>query len=184
MTQNEKAELRKYYRHERELRFAQDSWLHILASDEFKAASQIASYLSYGSEPATQDLHQELLRMGKVIYLPKLLPDNDLAWIKWDGEISTLKQSGKIMEPTGAPISLSAEAEIEIVIVPALHVDREGNRLGQGGGSYDRALARVSAWKIALLHSGEITSEAIPNESHDQRVDAAATPDLIVRFRK
>ncbi|MEI6217052.1 MAG: 5-formyltetrahydrofolate cyclo-ligase [Actinomycetes bacterium] len=184
MTQNEKTELRKYYRHEREVRFAQDSWLHILASAEFKAANRIASYLAYGSEPATQDLHQELHRQGKVIYLPKLLPDNDLAWIEWDGEISNLTQSGKIMEPKGTPISRATESEIEIVIVPALHIDRDGNRLGQGGGSYDRALARISAWKIALVHSGEITSEAIPAESHDQKVDAAATPDLIVRFRK
>ena len=66
--------------------------------------------------------------------------------------------------------------------MPALHVDRTGMRLGQGGGSYDRALAKSRAWKIALLHRGELTSELLPTQSHDQKVDAAATPEIIVRF--
>ena len=69
-----------------------------------------------------------------------------------------------------------------VIIVPALHVDRDGNRLGQGGGSYDRALARSDAWKIALLHKGEITNEPLPVEPHDQKVSAAATPEIMVRF--
>jgi 5-formyltetrahydrofolate cyclo-ligase len=72
------------------------------------------------------------------------------------------------------------------VIIPALHIDQEGNRLGQGGGSYDRALAQLKAenvWKIALIHHGELTSDALPHEPHDQKVDAAATPNLVVRFK-
>jgi 5-formyltetrahydrofolate cyclo-ligase len=63
-----------------------------------------------------------------------------------------------------------------------LHADRTGSRLGQGGGSYDRALAKSKAWKIALLHRGELTSELLPVEEHDQKIDAAATPEIIVRF--
>jgi 5-formyltetrahydrofolate cyclo-ligase len=54
--------------------------------------------------------------------------------------------------------------------------------LGQGGGSYDRALARTSAWKVALVYPGELSSEAIPSEPHDQKVDAAATAEILVRF--
>ena len=96
------------------------------------------------------------------------------------GDENALVANGKVLEPHGFPVSdLDA---IDVVIVPALHIDRSGNRLGQGGGSYDRALARLQAWKIALVHHGEITSEPIPVEPHDQRVNAAATPELIVRF--
>jgi len=56
------------------------------------------------------------------------------------------------------------------------------NRLGQGGGSYDRVLTHSNAWSIALLHRGELTSEVLPVEPHDQKVKAAATPEIIVRF--
>jgi 5-formyltetrahydrofolate cyclo-ligase len=83
-----------------------------------------------------------------------------------------LKKVGKILEPIGTAV----EPKLDVIIVPALHIDRGGNRLGQGGGSYDRTLARSAAWKVALVHPGEITSEALPTNAHDQKVDAAATP--------
>jgi 5-formyltetrahydrofolate cyclo-ligase len=63
-----------------------------------------------------------------------------------------------------------------VIIVPALAVSRTGMRLGRGGGSYDRALARAGrAVKVALLHDGELRDD-IPAEPHDQRVDAVITP--------
>ena len=54
--------------------------------------------------------------------------------------------------------------------------------MGQGGGSYDRALARTLAWKVALVGAHEITNSKLPIETHDQKVDAAATPGLLLRF--
>ena len=180
--ENNKDELRKYYRNERHLRFSEESWLHILGGTEFTKAVHIAAYLSYGDEPQTTDLIAELIHDGKNIYLPRMLSDKDLEWVRWDGNPEYLTKKGKMFEPIGPALSAVEIQQIEIVIVPALHVDREGNRLGQGGGSYDRALALLPAWRIALVHYGEITSELLPHESFDQRVDAAATPDLIVRF--
>jgi len=179
-----KQALREQYRRERHERFLQDSWLHILESAEFISAGKVASYLSYGEEPETADINSRLLEASKTIYLPRLLPDNDLEWVKWDGDSTALKANGKIKEPTGPAISQEEFVAIDIIIVPALHVDRDGNRLGQGGGSYDRALARSKAWKIALVHYGEITSEKVPVEEHDQPVNAVATPDLIIRFSR
>jgi 5-formyltetrahydrofolate cyclo-ligase len=151
---------------------------------EIQEAHIVASYLSYQYEPGTEDLNLALIAAGKELLLPRLLPNNDLEWVGWNGDISHLKQNGKIKEPKGP--AYSSEAQIDVVIVPALHIDHEGNRLGQGGGSYDRALHRLSAertWKIGLVGSDELTSEKIPVEPHDQRVHAAATPDLIIRFR-
>jgi 5-formyltetrahydrofolate cyclo-ligase len=55
--------------------------------------------------------------------------------------------------------------------------------LGQGGGFYDRFLPKVKAWKIGLLHDGELSSQKLPREPHDIPLDAAATPDLVVRFK-
>ena len=83
---------------------------------------------------------------------------------------------------TGENLGITGISLAQIVIVPALSVDESGMRIGQGGGSYDRALVKSKAWTIALLHRGELTSEPLPVEPHDQKVKAAATPEIIVRF--
>ena len=179
-SESDKSRLRRDYRNQRRERFIQESWLHILDATEFSSVARVASYISYGEEPSTTDINVELLRRGITLLLPRLLPDNDLEWVEWNGDENALVTNGKVLEPHGFAVrDLDA---IDVVIVPALHIDRSGNRLGQGGGSYDRALARLEAWKIALVHHGEITNDPSPVEPHDQRVNAAATPDLIVRF--
>jgi 5-formyltetrahydrofolate cyclo-ligase len=144
-------------------------------------ATIIASYVSYGYEPNTVELNRALIKSGKTLMLPRVNKDH-IDWIYWDGDQNKLVEKKKILEPVGEVISTLPA--IDVVIVPALRIDRDGYRLGQGGGYYDRALPMMSGWKIALVHSGEVTSEVLPREPHDIAVDAAATPDLIVRFRK
>jgi 5-formyltetrahydrofolate cyclo-ligase len=176
---SKKQELRKRFRSERSLRDLSESWTHIVKSEEFQSAKTIASYISYGDEPATKDLNVEILRSQKKLVLPRALKDKNLEWVSWSGDDSKLVKSGKVLEPIGEAV---ASNEIDIVIVPTLHATREGHRLGQGGGSYDRALANISAWRIGLIYSGELTVEPFPVEAHDIKLNAVATPDLIVRF--
>jgi len=179
ITNSKKQELRKRFRAERSLRDLTESWTHIIKSEEFQSAKTIASYISYGDEPATKELNEEILRSQKRLVLPRMLKDKDLEWVVWSGDQSKLAKAGKILEPIGEAIESD---EIDIVIVPTLHATREGHRLGQGGGSYDRALANISAWRIGLIYSGELTVEPVPVEAHDIKLSAVATPDLIVRF--
>lgn len=176
--QQNKSELRKLYRRQRADRFNTESWLHILSATELKGATNIASYISYEFEPETSDINQRLIKDGKKVFLPRLLENNDIQWVSWDGSTENLTKVEKIFEPIGDAV----EVELEVIILPALHVDRMGNRLGQGGGSYDRALSRSKAFKIALLHYGELTSEILPIQPHDEKIDAAATPEIVVRF--
>ena len=68
------------------------------------------------------------------------------------------------------------------MIIPALAIDKEGFRLGQGGGFYDRTLAKTKCWSIALINENELLEENLPIELHDQKVNAAATATRIVRF--
>jgi 5-formyltetrahydrofolate cyclo-ligase len=68
------------------------------------------------------------------------------------------------------------------VIAPALHIDSQGFRLGQGGGYYDRALSEINAWTVALIFPEESSEELLPRESHDVAVNAYATYEKIVRF--
>ena len=175
-----KSDLRRRLRRDRELGFAPRSWLHVSLAREIQGALVIASYLSYEFEPQTIDINSELTRMGKTLLIPRTLPDRDIEWVPWDGLPSSLRRNGKILEPVGE--KFSDESLIDAVIVPALHIDSEGNRMGQGGGSYDRALSRISAWKLALVNSTEFGNELLPVEPHDQKINAVATPTLLVRF--
>jgi 5-formyltetrahydrofolate cyclo-ligase len=101
--------------------------------------------------------------------------------VRWNGETSKLNTKTRIPEPIGEPFNNLAA--VDVVIVPALRMDSEGYRLGQGGGFYDRFLPKVSAWKIGLLHDGELSSQKLPREAHDIALNAAATPDLVIRFK-
>jgi 5-formyltetrahydrofolate cyclo-ligase len=72
---------------------------------------------------------------------------------------------------------VTAITSADLIIVPALGADRSGVRLGRGGGSYDRALARVgpSILTIALLYDGELLDQ-VPSGPHDIAVRATAQP--------
>ena len=181
MNQNTvKKELRERLRRERRQKFIPSSFSIILNSPEILAAKTVASYYSYGDEPSTHEINEALLKVGKSLLLPRVNGEH-LDWIEWKGDERSLKIAHKLSEPIGEPFQdLSS---VDVMIVPALHIDQEGYRLGQGGGYYDRALAYIPGWKIGLVHVGELTSEILPREVHDIPLNAAATPSILVRFK-
>ena len=179
---SEKSDIRTRYRIERRERFVEYSFAQLADLDELASATNIASYVSYGDEPSTKELNSALLQNGKNLFLPRVIGE-ELEWAQWTGESSEMapsKLSKKILEPTTA--SLSDLSQIQVIIVPALRIDRTGIRLGQGGGFFDRALSKLQAWSIALIYPDEISSEDLPREDFDKPVHAAATPDLVIRF--
>ncbi|CAN2173980.1 COG0212 5-formyltetrahydrofolate cyclo-ligase [Candidatus Nanopelagicaceae bacterium] len=174
----EKAALRTRYRHERHERYVEHSFEFLADLKEIHSCHIVASYISYGDEPDTSELNKKIIESGKVLLLPRIIGEN-LEWVAWDGDQSTLQLKKKILEPTG---NIYTGAPVEAVIVPALRIDRSGYRLGQGGGYYDRYLATTKAWSIGLIHPDEISSEDLPRQEWDIPLRAAATPDLVVRF--
>lgn len=172
--------LRAQLRHDRELAYIPESWLHIVQSPEIESAHIVATYMSYGTEPQTVDINEALIRKRKIVLLPRTLKNKEIEWVMWSGSFNSLKKNGHVLEPTGE--SFKALDQIDVVIVPALSIDYEGNRIGQGGGSYDRALGATSAWKVGLVGASEFTQQKLPVEIHDQPVNAAATPTLLLRF--
>jgi 5-formyltetrahydrofolate cyclo-ligase len=132
-----------------------------------------AAYAPVGREPGGADLPDRLAEVCTVL-LPILLPDGDLDWAEYDG-MTTPSPRG-LREPTGRRLGTHAVTAVPLIIVPALAVSRTGVRMGRGGGSYDRVLARAGAARtVALLHDGELLDQ-VPAEPHDQRVSAVVTP--------
>lgn len=141
------------------------------------ARRTVACYVARGHEPQTALLLSRLRDRGVRVLLPVVLADLDLDWALDEGEHAAGLGPG-VPEPTGPRLGVEAIGEADVVVTPALAVDRQGRRLGQGGGSYDRALARrrPDAFVVALLHDGEIWDDDLPADGHDQRVHAAVTP--------
>jgi 5-formyltetrahydrofolate cyclo-ligase len=149
----------------------------VLSLPETQMAGTIAAYLSIGTEPGTRGLVYALWKRGAYVLLPLLRPGGDLDWASYEGPDSVAAGPRGLLEPTEAPRGAAAIARADLVIVPALAVDKRGYRLGRGGGSYDRALARVggSVPTIALLYDDELLDE-IPAGRHDQPVRLVAQP--------
>ncbi|WP_406074822.1 5-formyltetrahydrofolate cyclo-ligase [Micromonospora sp. NBC_01638] len=141
---------------------------------------RMTAYVPVGSEPGGADLPEVLraaLPADAELLLPVLLADLDLDWAAYTGPDDLIAAGRGIREPVGARLGVAAVAGAQLVVVPALAVDHLGRRLGRGGGSYDRALARVpeATLTVVPLHDGELV-EALPAESHDRRVRAVVTP--------
>lgn len=145
----------------------------------------VAAYAPVGSEPGGRDLPDVIVAAlpphGKVL-LPVLRPDLDLDWAIYDGPGTLIAAGRGMREPTGPWLGRTAVGAAQIVVVPALAVDRRGIRLGRGGGSYDRALTRVGpdVLTVALLHDGELVTE-VPAQEHDRPVQAVITPTVGLR---
>lgn len=140
-------------------------------------ASTVALYYSVGCEPDTHALALALHKRGTMVLLPVLLPDADLDWAAYEDPRSLVPGPRRTVQPPGERLGVDMVGRCDVVVAPAVAVDRRGTRLGRGGGSYDRALARVSpaALTVALLYDGEIL-DAVPSEPHDHRVRTAITP--------
>jgi 5-formyltetrahydrofolate cyclo-ligase len=153
----------------------------LTALPEWQGATTVAGYLGYGSEPRVTHALQAAIAQGKRVLLPQLQPDGDLKWMAWDGDQNSLARVGNVMEPIGDG-HFDVIAEADLIITPALAVDRAGHRLGQGGGSFDRALARAAtAISVALIYEHDLVDQ-LPAESHDQVVAIAITPTQTIRF--
>jgi 5-formyltetrahydrofolate cyclo-ligase len=148
----------------------------VTAHPAVRRAATVAAYVSIGTEPGTGALLQSLDGMGKRVILPALLPDLDLDWGTWRGPTSLTPARFGLLEPLDR-LGVDAVATADVVVVPGLAVSRSGERLGQGGGSYDRALGRVPVGTpvVCLLYDGEVGRD-LPVDAHDRPVTAAATP--------
>jgi 5-formyltetrahydrofolate cyclo-ligase len=139
-------------------------------------AGPIAAFVGVKGEPPTLPLLAALHARGIRVLLPLLRADLDLEWALFDGDPSRLVEGNRgVLQPAGDSLGLGGIAQAELVLAPALAVDGAGGRLGQGGGSYDRALARTSAPVLAVVFDDEVLA-SVPVQAHDRPVGGTLTP--------
>lgn len=157
----------------------------LLAAPEITAlalGSRVAVYRELPTEVPVSTLRRALHERGLTILLPVLLPDNDLDWTV--GAVAD-----PALTPAGRPLLLgpAAVTTASVILLPGVAGDRDGNRLGRGGGSYDRALARLDRapaadrpWTCLLLFEDELV-DRVPVARTDVPVAAVVTPARLVR---
>ena len=145
-------------------------------------AGTVAGFVAVRGEPPTLPLLEALRSAGRRVLLPVLRADMDLEWAEFESADALRPARLAIPEPAGPSLGLHGIGAAELVLAPALAVDAAGRRLGQGGGSYDRALERVDAPVVAIVFDEELREEPVPVEPHDRPVAGVLTPEGGLRW--
>ena len=132
--------------------------------------SRVTCYASYGTEPDTGELRQRLVAAGYEVLLPRVHGEH-LEWVV-DSPDATVSSMG-ITEPTGAAVDL---LPLRAMLIPALAVTAQGDRLGKGGGYYDRVLSGLRDVAIVAIVGDCDVIDRIPTQEHDMRVHTIVTP--------
>lgn len=133
-------------------------------------AQTIASYWPLASEPDVSGFNQWVELLGKQLITPRIQGES-LEFATGETALSSIG----IREPQGEVVPLS---QADLIFVPALAVDRFGNRLGKGKGFYDRALVGTNVPRFAVIFDQEFV-ELVPTEDHDLKMHGVVSPSAI-----
>jgi 5-formyltetrahydrofolate cyclo-ligase len=154
----------------------------VIALPEFRRATTIFAYYSVKREPDTHRIIDCALSLGKTVALPESLPQGVMVARRVTADDISKLQPGRmgIPSPPGDAEEI-APSDFDLIIVPAVTFDREGFRLGYGGGYYDRYLPKTTAFTVGLARE-RILRESVPREAHDVSARCLVTDANIRRF--
>jgi 5-formyltetrahydrofolate cyclo-ligase len=149
--------------------------------DEFKDAKTILFYLSYDNEVYTHEMIKESLEIKKQVVVPKT--DRNSRTIlcssltKWDDLVAGAYD---ILEPRQECLKEVLPESIDLIIIPGIAFDCQGNRIGHGMGYYDRLFTKkFNAHRLGLAFEFQIVEKISP-ETHDVKVNKIVTEKRII----
>ena len=146
--------------------------------EAFRQAESLFLFCGVGTEPETLSRFDSLLVQGKLICLPRCLSGGEMELRRYKGRQWLKENRWGIPEPDERCPVIRPE-QVEFALVPALCYDREGYRLGHGGGYYDRFLARYSGPSAGFCRE-RVLMEHLPREAHDRQVDVVLTENRAI----
>lgn len=145
--------------------------------DEFAHATTVMLYMPMVTEVDVTWLALRAFQQGRTVCVPKMDWDrNEIIPVEvtsFDDQVMSVDEHGIRVPRGGRAVSPSL---IDLVIVPGIAFDVQGNRLGRGGGHYDRFLAKLrpEAVKVAIAFDAQIVDQ-VPTHTHDVPVDIVVT---------
>ena len=158
-------------------RFSEDISLNLRENSFFNNSAHVMVYLDFKHEVKTDFIINYCLEHRKKVYIPICIPETHEICIS---RITSLKelQSGHygIREPKTECIRLSDSSLIDLVLIPGVAFDNDGNRIGFGAGYYDRFMKRLQpkAVKAALAYSFQVV-DMVPSDEYDIPADYIVT---------
>ena len=147
------------------------------------AGMVVCAYVPDDDEAGGPGLLTTLSRSGARVLLPVPPEVGPLGWAAYTGPADLVRGRFGIPVPSAAPGPPELIAGADLVVVPAVAVDRLGNRLGRGGGYYDRSLELAGPRpRLLALVDAENLVDSVPVERHDRPVDAVVTEDGLLDF--
>lgn len=149
-------------------------------------AERIMFFVSFGSEVDTRAMIEEAISCGKAVLVPKAVPSTreliPSKLLDWHDDLAPGAYG--IPEPLEAALRPQSPSTIDLLIVPGVAFDLKGNRLGYGGGYYDRffSLLRDDVPLVALVFDCQIKTE-VPVDEWDRRVDYVITEKRTIDVR-
>lgn len=148
------------------------------------AGTTVPAFISVGSEPSTRTLLPALEDAGYDVVVPICEPDYRLSWARWYTGVELARSPRAwVDEPVGERFGPEIMAGLPLVLIPGLAVDSDGNRMGQGGGYYDRFLASLPGGAdrtkiVGLFYSDEVVpAGTFEFTALDAPLDGVVTPD-------
>ena len=146
---------------------------HVRKSAVWRAAGTVFAYVSVGCEVDTRALIEAALKEGKRVCAPRCLGKGRMEAREIAALGALVPAAYGLLEPAeDAP--LVPPEEIDLILVPCLAADRNGHRLGYGGGYYDRFLENAAKPSICLCRRRALL-DGVPHAEHDATVAAVAT---------
>ncbi len=145
----------------------------LLGMDLFQEAGTVHTFVPFGSELDTRPILQDLWRRGRRVVLPRVVSKGRLEHLAVEGWHELAPGAWDIPEPVDGCPAVSP-TQVDLILVPGVAFDRQGGRLGYGGGFYDRFLASCPAPRVALAFHLQVV-DRVPREGHDLKVHRILT---------
>jgi 5-formyltetrahydrofolate cyclo-ligase len=149
------------------------------------SAQSVLGYAAFGSELVIDALLETLLARGTAVHLPWV--DGDQLQVARVADLAKDLTPGwrGVREPATDRRRPVAAAIMDVVVAPGVGFDRNGRRLGYGGGHFDRLLARLRPGAVVVgVAFDEQMVDMVPTEAHDRTVDLVVTPTLVTHVAK
>ena len=154
----------------------------VLELAEIRQAATVLAFWSFGSEVPTARIVEGLVARGVVVSLPRIA-GSDLEVRAYSPGDPVEETPFGAMEPAGGEIIL--ESDVDVILAPGLAFDRNGRRIGYGGGFYDRLFSRASrATRVGLAFDVQVVAEDLPGASFDLLLDVLVTESELLRFSR